>query len=827
MKYLYIELIGFKRFSLNNINRFAMTITEVIQLVLGTNGSGKSSLMEQITPLPALPADFTKQGSKLIRISHGQHIYTLKSAFYPSQKHSFLRGDEELNDGGTVTIQRELVKRHFGITTDIHELALGNECFTSMSPSRRKEWFIRLCDTNYDYAIRVYNKLKEKHRDCSGAIKLAKKRLVAESEKLIQDDEEKRLHKEATALYECLRHLTEYRKPVECDLDNLEVQQAQLDQSLIKAAKSLQAIHGGAMNLSNDETTLRDIISTADDGLARARTLIEKYTQDYQKNQKKIEALQKAEQQTIETIEVFLAALHQEKATLTANGLIEDVVLKPKAAMDALETVKYTLTEIYSTIPENKDRQYSQDKWTHAKEERAKLQTLKVSLSEKLHSKQTQLKHQLAHKDKPDLQCPGCHHKFSLNYSESSHKRLEHEIEQIQKQLETEVTPAIEQSEVYLQQFNNYVQLYRQYSQCVASWPILNPYWSWLNTQQVLTNQPSNGLFYLSQIEKDLVSQVRIEEIDKQYQDKHQLLISLRDVGGTDLKSLLEQNHELDEILATETNALRQLSHRKTQAQQDLQRLAQIKTLSDKVINLIKSKRECNKEQIETLRRTELNAAIRQLHSDLASREHVLSTLKQQKNIVEHVVEQIADLEKEEQALSILVKQLSPTEGLIAEGLFGFIRNFIHQMNVFIQKVWTYPLTIQSCSVDENANLDLDYRFPLVVQSATNAVPDVSKGSVGMKEIVNLAYRLTAMRYLGLQEYPLILDEWGGAMDETHRSQASVVIKSLVEQQACSQLFMVSHYFAQYGALANAEICVLNNLNITVPRDYNKHITMA
>ena len=827
MKYLHIELVGFKRFALNNIDRFSMDITEAVQLILGTNGSGKSSLMEQITPLPANHADFTKQGSKLIKISHNRHIYTLKSVFYPSQKHSFLRDDEELNEGGTVTVQRELVKKHFGITPEIHELALGNETFTNMSPARRKEWFIQLCDTNYDYAIKVYNKLREKHRDCIGAIKLAKKRLVSESEKLIQDDTERLLHQEATQLYECVQFLAEYRKPIESDLDNLEVIQSQLDHALFSTAKSLSNVHAGIVNLSGNEYELNTILLEADHGISRTRAIIEKYTYDYQKNQKKIEALQKAEQQTIEEVKSTMVALKREREEFCRNSILSEAVGKPKTALEALNAVKLSLTEIFSNIPKNDDRRYSQEAYAATKEKHASLLVTKAAALEKLQSKTARLKHLQDHKDQPGLECPKCSHQFSPHYNEAEHIRLEKEIELLQKELETFLTPAIASHEETLESFAEYSRLYRQYVQCVSAWPILQQYWQWMSEQKIITDDPRKGIYCLSKIEADLLYHIRIDEIDVMLKEKELLVLSLKDLGGADLKSLTEQNNELDVLIAEETDKLRKHSLVKTQAQSDLKRLAQIKQLSEKVHEIIQKKRACNKEQIETIRRTELNGAIRKLHSELASREHILSGLKQQKAIVENITTQIADLEKEEQALSLLVKQLSPTEGLIAEGLFGFIRNFVHQMNTFIQKVWTYPLTIQSSTIQEDSGLDMDYKFPLLVQSAENRASDVSRGSVGMKEIVNLAYRLTAMRYLGLQEYPLILDEWGGAMDEAHRGQASMVIKSLVEQHVCSQLFMVSHYFAQYGALSNAEVCVLNNLNITVPVKYNTHVKMS
>ncbi len=106
---------------------------------------------------------------------------------------------------------------------------------------------------------------------------------------------------------------------------------------------------------------------------------------------------------------------------------------------------------------------------------------------------------------------------------------------------------------------------------------------------------------------------------------------------------------------------------------------------------------------------------------------------------------------------------------------------------------------------------------------------DVAHGSTGHREIVDLAFKVTAMEHMGLAESPLMLDEFGSSLDEVHRVQSMQVIKNLMEQKPFTQLFMVSHYEASYGSLTQAEICVLCAANITIPPSmtYNKHVVFA
>ena len=121
---------------------------------------------------------------------------------------------------------------------------------------------------------------------------------------------------------------------------------------------------------------------------------------------------------------------------------------------------------------------------------------------------------------------------------------------------------------------------------------------------------------------------------------------------------------------------------------------------------------------------------------------------------------------------------------------------------------------------------ELDYRFPMAVSTQTKPVSDIAKGSTGQQEIINLAFVVTAMHCLGLSEAIMYLDEFGASFDQVHRSQAAHVVKSLVESQSFSQLFMISHYVHSYSAYESADVCVLCSNNITVPAVYNKHVTI-
>jgi hypothetical protein len=459
-----------------------------------------------------------------------------------------------------------------------------------------------------------------------------------------------------------------------------------------------------------------------------------------------------------------------------------------------------------------------------AKEKINALRLEKTNLLTQVQTKQVKLKHMLEHKEKPDLSCPSCHHKFSLNYNDKQFNALTKDIETIESVLDKKIQPAIEKIETYLEECNQYGLLYRQYTQCVNGFAVLKPYWNYLSDKQTVTDNPHNGLNEINAIENDLKISLLIEEHTKELDRINDLLHSLASVGGEDLSALVRINDDLQIKIDLTTTDLQMSENAKSKFIAYKVRLNNIQALTDQIQKYILNKKMIRKDQMETLRRTELNNVIRQLQSALASREYVLNHAQLQHNTVNTITNQIYELEKQEESLNLLIKQLSPTDGLIAEGLISFINGFVSQMNNIINKVWSYSLQIKTCELEGDSTVDLDYKFPMMVKEKENVVSDVSKGSTGQKEIINLSFRLTAMRYLRLQGYPLMLDEEGRALDPSHKAASVYLIKTLLEQQSFTQVFMISHDFSQYGALSNCEVCVLSDTNIVVPPNSNEHV---
>lgn len=826
MKYTYIELNGYKRFALNGFEHFSMIITSPLQLILGLNGSGKSSLLYECSPLPANGKDFSKEGSKVIHIEHDHNRYILTSNFALKNIHSFLLNDQELNPGGTVTIQKDLVKEHFGITNEIHELICGKELFTSMSFSRRKEWILKLCDTNFDYAIKVYNTFKERHRDITGALKLAKKALVLESEKLLQEEHLISLQTQANSIHECLNHLLEYRKPVEGDLTTLSFEHDRLDKQLYSLSRMLVDTNKRISSREFSSAEYAEKIEETSNEIVKTQTLITKISEDHSNNASKIAILQRTEGETADQLEFEREQIKQELQVLISSSILNKALDKLDTNVySSFELLKHELLEIFSDMPDNGDGKYSSATSAVVKQELEAFETDKKKLSAFLNQTNAEIAHMYSHKDKNDATCPNCKHTFSLHYDESKYSGLialcakgDNELELLQNKINKHNT--------YLGDFNTYATLYRRYLALTKSTPTLSAYWDYLAKSEVALKNPKAAIHELQKIENDLLCQIKINNLMTRENEINKLLVLLRDVGTDDLNKLITTNLNLEIDLSLLTSTLQKLTKYKEWAQAELKLYSDLSSIRLKIREIITLKKRYTREEIEIVRRTIFNQLVRDLQSLLANTENTLATAAAQRSIVNDLSSRIEGYTKDEQALSLLIKQLSPTEGLIAEGLLGFIKNFVDRWNELIAAVWTYPLEIQSCDMVEGESVDLDYRFPMKIGEDEALSEDVSKGSTGMLEMINLSFRLIAMQYLNLKDAPLILDEWGASFDKEHRVSASLLIKSLIEQQTFSQMFIISHYLEQYGGLSNAEICVLNPNNIVVPKAYNRHVKM-
>lgn len=240
---MYIKKLtvkGYKRILLSDIRSLTINIESPYQVILGTNGSGKSSLLRELSPLPGNPKDYLKGGMKEITIEHEGNQYVLRSEYQGSKHHHyFLKNEEEKNDGHTITVQKELVKHEFGITDEMHDLLTGKLRFTHMSPSKRREIITAMSDTDLTYAMGVFKKLSGIARDNQGTVKHLRQRVARETENLRAIENQDGVERQVQRLQEELTAFMEHRRN---DLPPPTEVQRRLERTLVEADELAQKI---------------------------------------------------------------------------------------------------------------------------------------------------------------------------------------------------------------------------------------------------------------------------------------------------------------------------------------------------------------------------------------------------------------------------------------------------------------------------------------------------------------------------------------------------------------------------------------------------------
>jgi chromosome segregation ATPase len=841
MRYTALILKGFKRFALNQVLRFEIRPTEQIQMVLGTNGSGKSSLLQELTPLPANPADYLKDGCKEIHIVDRGFTYILTSDFSRKQIHSFQKDGEELNPGGTAAVQKELVRQHFGITPDIHELELGLVRLTDLGPGARREWFTLLNDVSFDYAISVFDKLSKEHRSVVGALDLDKRSLVIEQNKIITEEEQhiliaevKQLHTELSSLFEMRAPIKRPLQEVQSERERTETQLKSISEQLlhmkIESPAHLYRDDWGQLQhvTFNSIDDVQNYIEDIKEHITAQEAVLAKMVGDHGKLKETVDILKKQGADGIESVRKKIAATAETRLNhLKERRLkLELVSADPTDALRTVESIRHDLTAVLSELPSNESKYFGSAVLQELKANHQKVRELIQQKTRDLAQAQARKQHADEHRENGSVTCPKCNHKFHMGLSDQQYEALKNFIKQAEQEIATQEAN-LKAVEAKIAEQESYGALFRQFIQITRATPSLFAFWDHITDRNAVVEAPRSILSALQVFEHDLGCEVKAKIGDAEIEDLKKLLAQSEQLGDQNINDAVEKLNyctvEIEQMTKALTNARKDLNEFYVYRKQ----LETAISLEARVKEYIERLDMLTNDVVETMRLQMIQQCIQHVQSSLARKEETLSQLRQQKAIVEHLKTTIAARQKEEQALKATLKALSPKDGLIAEGMFGFIRHFTMEMNQLIRKIWAYKLEVQPCGVANEKGAELDYKFPMMVGTRDNIVPDVSRGSSGMQEIVDLAWKVVSLKYLHLEHGVLKLDEFGKTLDLEHRTAAVMAIKTLMETKPFTQLYMISHYESHYGAFTNAQVCVLDARNIATPKVYNQHVVIT
>ncbi len=822
MKIKSIELVKYKRFNLTKINRLFATFNEKIQIIIGTNGSGKSSLMKELSPLPATSDEYGDSGSKTIIIENKNDIYCLTSTFNSSQKHSFLKNGIEMNLGNTLTVQRELVKKEFGITQEIHDLFTGTIRFHSMSVAQRRHWFTMLSHTDYTYAISVYNKLKEKHRDTQGALKINQARLLAESSKILSIEEENGAREYIAYLKNILQIAKENSKqfystaktPTVTDIKNTARMVNEYSNSLLSNIKYLSSGHNESYK------TLDDFLLQYESEKIATEIVIAEKEESYEYNLSIYSSLQAISDTDADVVSKEISDIKNEIES-KENNIEYRLDISDSdiyTAIKSLDNVYDMLMHIFKNIPDNSSGKMTKDRYIYVKDKiallEANLDKVNKSHLEALNSK----KNMESDKANNETTCPNCNHTWHRGFIQLDYDELLKYITSLASIVKTDTSELdifrkdLSEMELYLQNLNEYRALKK-------NWPILTPLWNLLDQNDILNKNPGNIVNILESFKLSLHVYKDIAEMKTELVKKSELLDILKDNKNKDsisIKSTLECLHE---NIFEMTEKRRNLEYKIATLKNLKDILAVTENLKTSVANSLDSLSDMKENWIRNETRIYYETIIKKLEETIDREDSILRGIDRQKEVYLSIERQNAALAKEIETLKILMTELSPSEGLIAKGMNRFINVFLQEINSVLATIWSYPLELYILNEETDVG-ELDYKFALIVDSG-EPIKDINKASTAMKEVIDLGFKIVCMKYLGMLDYPIYLDEFGASMDSVHRHGSINTIKDLIQNSNFSQVFLISHYESSYNSFKGADITVLCSNNITIPKDMN------
>lgn len=818
---MYIEKIRLKdyhRTALSGVTDMEITFTTQVQLILGTNGSGKSSLLSELSPLPGVPAQFGKNGFKKIWITHQGASYYLESTFKSGGHHSFQRDGEELNPGHTYRVQLDLCRQYFNWTPELQQLLTGRQRFTTMSPSKRREWIARLSRVSYEYAIKVHQKLAKKARDTSGSLDRVRQRLTQESNNLkmlggesVQEMEERMeiLRREVNMLLTAQEPNLPGIHAAEQRLQGLVRETQELARTMVeRKLPEIDAQYTSLDEMEAERINLRSAIATN-------RAIYDRAVKEFAD----LDALAADLGVVGETIPDNIDDLVAAEAAgigqqLSKIARFHDLEATPRLLADS-QTVIPQLLELFSAMPDNTGMIYSPKAEQEVQLKRQECLTRLDHHAGRL----VQINHRRGVlNSSKELTCPSCSFMWKEGFSESEMRQLD--------QWETEYEALIAKDEAEKREYDTYLERYGEVAAQYArlrgftnSYPAMGPLWTMILENRLHLERPAEQRSVFMDWMNDVTAALAIHNARERL--SHLENLARRKADGT-----LSQLGTRREILTTEIEQL-QVTHADLQARESrLSNYASICRLqaesATRLTQVISQSHDALRAVVSVMRNDAMNTVAHSHHDELASIQRRLSDRQTLTGIVGELERFHATEELDHRALKLLAEELSPTEGMIAEDIAGFIRCLVDHMNSIIAQVWAHDLLVQPCGMESG---ELNYKFPLKTPSTVrDDAADVSEGSEGQQDMVDMAFMMTVMLYLDLHDAPLFLDEPGASFDEQHRTNLMGFIRRLVENRRHPQVYMISHYLANHGAFTNAQSMALDTTNITVPQHVNEHV---
>lgn len=817
---MFIKKLLVRDFTLiahNNIQSLEVDFKSKFQLVLGTNGSGKSSIVTKL--LTGYPADgefFGPKGYHELEMEHKGSTYTCIGD-YSINKFKFIKDGEVINDNCTPTMMKGLVEQYFGIDKTLAGIVTDGLKFTTMNPQQRRQIIMKASGINIDVGMSVLDKFKERGDYYKKHGKNLSKRLVDEDNNLPSDSH--------------VEELEQRRVDINHDLGVLDLMMTQ-PKDIGRESDIVNKIFDISSRAKRDALSFIDTPEALFEALDReganeiiGRLRFQKEDLERQKTERyrEIEELRSTLGQSsfanldIDDLEKTKVDLEQQLKQLDEQS--KGYIFKDEGVRQAVEsapTLYEELREIFLDLPDNSESYFTRDRRSINAERIIKIDNHIGILNREIHEYEHELK---LHSSGDQVGCPACGTEFipgvrfneetlqvNLKEALSRMAKLEEELK-IEKEYQVEITD-------YHSKLSTLEQLYRHnhiHSALINalkgySYVTNNPRYcltileDWINDINVSMNY-QNLANRLDKVNQDILL-VRSEDLERR-----RLIEARLSELTKSYSSYIDQSSRIQQLISDAEFYIRYITNRDSWLSE-----------AGVVIDEVELHNETN---LNNMVHRFVQASKSELLSELASIEKQLTGINYAKLNRDRLLKEKEEVDQGVEDATTLYNELCPKTGMLGEAMDEFINEFVSKLNSVINAVWTYPIEVLPC---RNEKGDLDFYFPVRINGRKKPNKDISMTSTAQSDIINFAFKLLIMKTHGLDDFPLFVDELAANMDDVHRVRIMKVIYDMIESEMNPQMFMISHYAAQHGTFTNAEVLVLNSDNLqTIPDGYNKH----
>lgn len=799
----------------------------LLQIIIGTNGSGKSSLLRALSLAPLDKTEFLPGGQRVLEVNFRENKYKLISHYKSgSPHHEFWVNEENLNPGGTSAVQKQLTESHFGYTAFHHKLLTGKLAFTEMSPNARKDLLVMISGLELDYGIERFDKIRVVHRDIIGAMKHLTSKYSDTAKQLAAMESVDELEDQAKTLNEELVKLipkTNYSvdrsgttgklRLLSKKIEELYRRYTALNRTLKKLCPDYKTRDGVQLK---DMEMLTDRASLAAAQIADIETKISKHLTEHSQLEEQASkfanvpdgssrAQYQAEVDKL-TSELSAIPVCEIQNVSDLNSYAVELLECHSSILNFMETFPEVPT-FYTTEESSQVREKYQD--LNAKYSSAKSYSDSVGMK---------ITHAEAARE-GNVKCPKCDEEILASGALSLER-----IAQL-KSKKAEADKTMESVETELKEVNKVLEKIDYFSKTLV------------HVREIAKRYPlarnifaKDGPKYFIEFPREMLSKVHgeLEAVNNEIRrkelqasvDEKKLLLSLMDMNGKE--KILSRFKQVEEELDT-------FYRMKQELEEEQKYTVQIRDILQEMnsyMTVLESKYYPEYESLvsqltKDIGDENLNQLVSHKQNRLAQMNKTINDYRLVTNKLKELEQEEKELASRKQKLEILLHCLSPKKGIIGQQLYAVITGVSLSINEIVDEVWEKEMLL----VPPEFGKTLDFKFLTQIEGKQG--PDIKDLSDGQKEIVNFAMTLVIMRQLDLLSFPLLLDETSANMDPVHRGNFMKYVRELVDTGEFSSIFLVSHYASEYGGFTNADMVIMNPDNIGIPAgDHNQNIVL-